>query len=308
MRCAAINTGVLLTTFTIKCETFYMASPIHSKVKVSTWEELKLRVEQLIKELPRSPDGQIPTVLFRGHKDADWLLTTTLERTGEIKQIDVVDYYELAASVYAEVVSKSEESLTFPPIQEIRSTLDSAYSLRSTPLPGLDYLIHLRHHGFPSPLLDWTHDLYTAAFFAFSDSTFTGARSIYIFSEFPNWVKGGWERAEPSIIGLSHQISQLKRHTRQKAEYTVCVDLYGHRDYWSFSEHNAVLNLTQRHQDSLMCFVIPGHQAEIVRAELDSKGIRQDAILPPVELDKCMEKLVERVFGPAGLAQKLKIR
>src|SRR5579871_975887 len=35
--------------------------------------------------------------------------------------------------------------------------------------PGYDYMAYLRHHGFPSPLLDWTRSPYVAAFFAFRD-------------------------------------------------------------------------------------------------------------------------------------------
>ncbi len=284
-----------------------MDSPFQGTIQVATWEEVKIRVEQLIDALRRSPDGQTPNVLFRGQEDARWFLTTTLERRGGIKQIYVADYYTLADSLYAEIASKSDELIGFPNIKEMRSTLNSAYNLHSTPLPGLEYLIHLRHHGFPSPLLDWTQDIYTAAFFAFSNSAFTGARSIYVFCEFPNWVKGGW-RAEPNIIGLSHQTCQLKRHVKQMAEYTVCVSLYGPRDCFSFSEHKAVLSLTARDQDSLMRFEIPGNQGDIVRAELNERGIGSDALMPQIELDTCMERLIDQVFGRTGLAQSLKIK
>jgi hypothetical protein len=31
-----------------------------------------------------------------------------------------------------------------------------------------DFMTRLRHHGFPSPLLDWPQSPYTAAFFAFN--------------------------------------------------------------------------------------------------------------------------------------------
>jgi hypothetical protein len=38
-------------------------------------------------------------------------------------------------------------------------------------LPCYPYLAYLRHHGFPSPLLDWTESASVAAYFAYMHET-----------------------------------------------------------------------------------------------------------------------------------------
>ena len=54
-------------------------------------------------------------------------------------------------------------------------------------------MVYLRHHGFPSPLIDWSYSPYVAAFFAFRDDSAgkPEKRSIYAYCESPEGVKGG---------------------------------------------------------------------------------------------------------------------
>jgi hypothetical protein len=115
------------------------------KIVISSYKEFLDFLNAYIK---RSRDTR-HSIIFRGHSDADWSLQTTLDRERGFKTDAERSTY------YAGLIQEFRREA----IKVIANPLD---------LPDGEPLALLaRHHGVPSPYLDWTGSPYIAAFFAF---------------------------------------------------------------------------------------------------------------------------------------------
>lgn len=219
-----------------------------------------LRDEHAIRKGSLVPEVQI---LFRGVSSAFLPLQTTLERRSA-DEWSLRDYARLTLRCQAEIESYSGRSWDLPSRGELANDFpdfDEDPIAVSIPEHWYRYWVYLRHHGFPSPLLDWTESENIAAFFAFDglEPTSTegagGKRvAVYAFIELP---RGGKTigAGSPLIRSLGPYVTTHKRHFVQQSWYTVCAQFIEGKHV--FVPHDRVMGRGRLYQDKLVKFTLP---------------------------------------------------
>lgn len=104
---------------------------------LESWDQIHLLADRM------------PGWLWRGQADSDWALSTSLHRTqGPRASWSVL--YDTESRILRNFIRRAHQYIEQPPDGE----------------EHLEWLSLLQHHGAPTRLLDFTHSLYVAAFFA----------------------------------------------------------------------------------------------------------------------------------------------
>jgi len=236
-------------------------------IKVANWAEFEAQLLELqTAKVSRDAKRIIPGshFLFRGHADSTWLLKTTLDRFKI--NFSVEDYYRLICRVKPEIEAFSERKWEIMELEKYREWLANCDGFYSE-FPAYEYMVYLRHHGFPSPLLDWTRSPYIAAFFAFNNFDVKSEMvSVYVYQEHSTGGKA-WTHSDPHIHARSPYVATHKRHFMQKSEYTICVAKT--HDTWSYARHEDTFSMNMTNQDILWKFNIPAREKTTILKKLD---------------------------------------
>nr|VFK16703.1 MAG: FRG domain-containing protein [Candidatus Kentron sp. LPFa] len=218
--------------------------------------------------------ANVSPFLFRGQGNAEWPLADTLERaTGKGRLMGVLEYYGIILLVKPEIELFASETLDdIPSYEKYREILQTQIGFPFYGLPAYEYMVHLRHHGFPSPLLDWTRSPYIALFFAFDEVPSDVDRvALYAFIEDIGKGKSGVLN-EPTITTHGAYIKGHRRHFLQQAEYSVCTVKRMHGEY-QYAPHENGFALSGDQQDVRWKMTLPASERDDVLEELGRMNI-----------------------------------
>ena len=243
------------------------------RVDVESWEAFEVELAKLreVRTAIRMKSAHRPSpFLFRGERDETWNLETTLERRSK-KEWSIAEYFRLTTVAKPMIETFTARRWEMPDYLDLRTWAREYDNLKLSQFPGYDYLAFLRHHGFPSPLLDWTASPFVAAYFAFARAS-EGRVAIYAYMEYAG--SGKFRSSErPQIVSFGPNVRSHSRHFLQQSQYTICAQ-YRENEWW-YAPHERVFQFESVNQDRLWKFTVPALERVTVLRRLDAFNLNE---------------------------------
>ncbi len=244
-------------------------------INMSSWEEWEETFNKLIHNIDfKKKEDKYSTysdVLFRGHSCESWVLKTTLERylNKKVSMLEYNRYLQTVKPAFSAFTEKNWNLTHEPKIDDMPSSP-----------PGYELMVYLRHHGFPTPLLDWSLSPYIASFFAFQNAGEEENVAVYTFIEYYGGGKSGCV-GSPTIHACGPYIESHKRHFNQQGQYTICREKLD--DRWFYCNHNEVFKREDKDQDVVTKYLIPSIEKHKALKQLDIMNINSFSLYGSTE-------------------------
>ncbi|MFH1887344.1 MAG: FRG domain-containing protein [Pseudomonadota bacterium] len=224
--------------------------------KIDSWDQFHEKIGEIRDEYGSYETAGIReenSIFFRGQADARWGLKSTLERYQD-KSWTIEAYAKLLLRCKSQIETYNEKNwdcVSHEKVEEYVSSEKNDYFIN---IPFYSFWVYLRHHGFPSPLLDWSKSPYIAFFFALAEKSGAEYASVFAYIAMPKGAKAGWS-GSPVINEQGPYVTSHKRHFLQQSCYTICTKVDGR--YHEFVEHKEVFKSKDMGQDLLFKILIP---------------------------------------------------
>ncbi|HEV8147825.1 MAG TPA: FRG domain-containing protein [Bryobacteraceae bacterium] len=271
-------------------------------IPVAKWSDFERAIRDL-NLVPGDDEARAWPPLFRGLANASWGLETTLERSHPNERCNATlslrRYYDKIFAARSAVETFSGRTwgvLPLPPEFELLladpglSWLD----IKMNTQPEIyEYLVYLRHHGFPSPLLDWTVSPYVAALFAF-DKVADHAQHVCVYAVLPSPGAGSYHE-HCYFVGPYMRTHQ--RHHLQQCWYSMCVGRDESGKDYLFQPQESVMKSDFGPAKQLLKFTIPIAERQIALQHLDLMNINpfslfasEDSLVSTIARRECLFK------------------
>jgi hypothetical protein len=259
------------------------------------WEAFERQVKDLFAErdaIRERTQIYVSPLLFRGQANACWRLDTTLERYAPDYR-KAGSYYRTTHGAKDQIESLTGQRWEIWTPRQHEEWLASEDAFGIFDFPAYYFMVYLRHHGFPSPLLDWSRSPYIAAFFAFRGASPSVEQvSVYAYLEYPGHAKGG-SPSTPMISGRGPHVRSHRRHVVQQCEYTICTVRSG--EEWRYACHEDAFSARDGYQDLLWKLNIPAGESLKALTALDRYNLNAFSLFGSE--DSLMETMALRAFA-----------